>query len=147
MISDERKHEYRRIKHSVFAWSRNQLDIKGIAVVGSWARREAQMNSHLDLLVLTLDMKRYITSNSWICHALPSSGVIVGSQTLGSLTELQVRLPSGLIIDFGFVPPSWFSINPIDPAAAQLVRDGCLPVADPESMIERFIESVSTGVW
>ena len=64
MISDERKHEYRRIKHSMFAWSQDHPDIKGIAVVGSWARREAQMDSHLDLLV-TLDMKRYITSNSW----------------------------------------------------------------------------------
>ena len=147
MISDERKHEYRRIKHSVFAWSQGHPEIKGIAVVGSWARREAQMDSHLDLLVLTPDTKRYVTSNSWIRHALPSSGVIVGAQTLGSLNELQVRLPSGLIVDFGFVPPSWFSIDPVDPAAAQLVRDGCRPVADPESMIERFIESVSTGVW
>lgn len=146
MISDERKHEYRRIKHSVFSWSEGQPDIKGIAIVGSWSRIDAQMDSHLDLLVLTLDKKRYVTSDSWISHALPSPGVTVGAQTLGPLSELQVRLPSGLIVDFGFVPLSWALINPVNPAAARLVRDGCLPLADPEGVIERLIEAVSTGV-
>ena len=34
MISDERKHEYHRIKHSGFAWSQAHPDVKGIAVVG-----------------------------------------------------------------------------------------------------------------
>ena len=104
------------------------------------------MDSHLDLLVLTLDKNHYVTSDSWICHALPSPGVIVEAQTWGALTELQVRLPSGLSINFGFVPPSWFSINPINPTVARLVANGCVPLADPESLIERFIESVSTGV-
>lgn len=146
MITDERKHEYRRIKHSISLWSGSQPDIKGIAIVGSWARRDARMDSHLDLLVLTPDTGNYVLSDSWICHALPTPGVIVGAQTLGSLTELEVRLPSGLIIDFGFVPPSWASINPLNPTMARLVAEGCIPLVDPESAIERFLESVSTGV-
>lgn len=146
MISDERKQEYRRVKHSVFSWSERHPDIKGIAVVGPWARREARMDSHLDLVVLTLDKRYYAPSDYWICQALPSPCVITGAQTWGFLTELEVRLPSGLVIDFGFVPPSVASINPFNPTMVRLVATGCIPLVDPEGMIERLIESVLTGV-
>jgi hypothetical protein len=142
MISDERKHEYRRIKHSVFTWSQDRRDIVGIAVVGPWARKSAQMDSHLDLLVLTPNKDHYITTESWISHALPSPGEIVRTRVWGALAERQVRLPSGLVVEFGFVAPSWASIDPVDPATAHLVLDGCLPLVDPGSVIERLIQAV-----
>ncbi len=100
------------------------------------------MDSHLDLLVLTLDKDHYLTTDSWIGHALPGPGEIVGTQDWGPLTERQVRLPSGLVVEFGFVEPSWASIDPVDPTTARLVLDGCMPWADPQSLIERLIEAV-----
>lgn len=147
MISNERKHEYRRIKHSVFTWSQGQSDIVGIALVGPWARRSADMDSHLDLLVLTRNKDHYLTTESWVGQALPSPGEIVGTRVWGSLAERQVRLPSGLIVEFGFVGPSWASTDPVDPFTARVVDNGCVPFIDPESVIERLVEVVSIGIW
>ncbi|MGA3146262.1 MAG: hypothetical protein ABSF33_02165 [Acidimicrobiales bacterium] len=100
------------------------------------------MDSHLDLLVLTPNKDHYITTESWISHALPSPGEIVRTRVWGALAERQVRLPSGLVVEFGFVAPSWASIDPVDPATAHLVLDGCLPLVDPGSVIERLIQAV-----
>jgi hypothetical protein len=139
VITDERKHEYRRIKHSVFAWSGDQPDIEGIAIVGPWARRAADMDSHLDLLVLTSDRKRYVQSEMWIPHALRSAGEVVRTEASGSMTERQVRLPSGLVVEFGFTSPSWASVDPVDPVSARVARDGCIPLVDTYRLFERFL--------
>jgi predicted nucleotidyltransferase len=147
MISDERKHEYRRIKHSVFTWSRGQPDIVGIAVVGPWARKAAGMDSHIDLLVLTTDKEHYVTTHSWIGHALSTPGEILRTTAWGPVAERQVRLPSGLIVEFAFAEPSWASTDPVAPGAARLVHEGCIPLADPKNIFERLIEVVTTGIW
>lgn len=147
MISDERKHEYQQIKHAVFTWCQGRPDIVGIAVVGPWARKFAEMDSHLDLLVLTRNKDYYLTTESWVGHALPSPGEIVGTRAWGQLAERQVRLPSGLIVEFGFVAPTWASTDPLDPFTARVVHNGCVPLIDPESVIERLVEVVSIGIW
>ncbi len=100
------------------------------------------MDSHLDLLVLTLDKDHYILSESWIAHALPSAGEVVRTQVSASTTERQVRLPSGLIVEFGFTAPSWASTDPVDPVTARVVLDGCVPLVDPEGLFERLRETV-----
>jgi hypothetical protein len=142
VITDERKHEYHRIKHSVFTWSGSQPDIVGIAVVGPWARRAAGMDSHLDLLVLTLDKERYIRSESWIAHALPSHCEVLRTEVSASMNERQVRLPSGFVVEFGFTAQSWASIDPIDPISARVVLDGCLPLVDHQGLFEQLLDTV-----
>lgn len=139
VITDERKHEYRRIKHSVFTWSGAQPDIEGIAIVGPWARRAADMDSHLDLLVLTRDRERYLQSERWVSHALPSAGEVVRTEVSESMTECQVRLPSGLVVEFGFTSPSWASVDPVDPVSARVAREGCIPLVDTHRLFERFL--------
>ena len=45
--------EYERIIRSVADWAARQEDIIGVAVVGSWARKNARMDSDVDLVILT----------------------------------------------------------------------------------------------
>ena len=54
VVTDERAVEYEQIRESLIAWARDQEDIQGVAVVGSWARSAARMDSDIDVVVLTL---------------------------------------------------------------------------------------------
>ena len=96
VLTDERTNEYHQIRRSVADWAREQPDIQGVAIVGSWARAAARMDSDIDLVVLTLDRDRYVAEEVWIGQAVSHDGDIVRTQEWGPLTERRVRLPSGL---------------------------------------------------
>lgn len=131
MVTPERAAEYYGVVRSVTAWADGQRDITGLAVVGSWARREPRMDSDLDLVVLTADKQRYVTDDRWVMGAVGQQAELVRTQAWGPLTERRVALQSGFEIEFGFVAPTWASTQPLDAATANVVRDGCLPLHDP----------------
>jgi uncharacterized protein len=55
MVTSARRREYLRVVGSVAAWATQQPDVVGVAVVGSWARGQARMDSNVDLVVFTDD--------------------------------------------------------------------------------------------
>jgi predicted nucleotidyltransferase len=131
MITPERGAEYRRIVRCVRTWAAGSPDITGVAVVGSWARDEARMESDLDLVVLTVEAHRYVTDDRWVTDAVGERAEVVRTQGWGALTERRVVLRSGFAVEFGFAAPSWASTEPLDAGTARAVRDGCLPTHDP----------------
>lgn len=139
MITDARADEVRRIRASVTAWARAQTDIVGAAVVGSWARAVARMDSDIDLVVVTLEKDRYVETDDWVTEAVGRHGDIVRTEEWGPLTERRVRLPSGLDVEFGVVAPSWAATDPLDPGTARVVLDGCIPLVDKEGLFERLL--------
>jgi Nucleotidyltransferase domain len=55
------------------AWARRRPDIRGLALVGSWARGSARTDSDVDLVVLTTDpvdpgTRRVVTDGMRILH-------------------------------------------------------------------------------
>jgi predicted nucleotidyltransferase len=142
MVTSERAAEYQGIVQSVTTWADEQHDIAGVATVGSWARHEPEMDSDLDLVVLTVDKQRYRTTTSWVPEAVGRQVKIVRTQSWGPLTEHRVVLQSGFQIEFGFVAPSWASTDPLDEGTARVVRDGCLPLYDPSGVFEQLTEAV-----
>lgn len=138
MVTSGRRRDYRRVVRSVTAWATQQPDIVGVAVVGSWARGQARMDSDVDLVVLTTDKDRYITDGRWVPDAVGELAELVRTQDWGPLTERRVVLRSGLEVEFGFVPPSWAGVDPADPGTARVVRDGCSPLVDPDGALARL---------
>lgn len=67
---------------------------------------------------------------------------LIRTRRWGPLAERRVALPSGLEIEFGFVPPGWASVDPVDPGTARVVADGCSPVHDPLGAFTRLIAAV-----
>jgi hypothetical protein len=132
MVTSDRIAEYRRITRSVAAWAASQQDIAGVAVVGSWARKLARLDSDVDFVVLTDDKELYLSDGSWVPAAVGGPAEFVRTQAWGPLTEWRIALPSGLEVEFGFVPRSWASADPVDAGTARVVGDGCSPLVDPE---------------
>ena len=52
-VTLDRIAEYERIIRSAADWVARQEDIIGVAVVGSWARKNPRMDSDVDLVILT----------------------------------------------------------------------------------------------
>ena len=142
MATEGRLTEYVEVKRSVGDWARQQADIVGVAIVGSWARSQARTDSDIDVVVLTLGKDRFVTGEDWVVKAVSQEAKIVRTQEWGPITERRVRLPSGLDVEFGFAGPSWASTDPLDPGTAQVVLDGCIPLVDPADLFARLIETV-----
>jgi predicted nucleotidyltransferase len=142
VVTDQRATEYLEVKRSVERWARRQGDIVGVALVGSWARWQARMDSDIDFVLLTPSQDRFVLEHGWVAESLSRPAHIIRTKRWGPLTECRVRLPSGLEVEFGFAPPLWASTDPVDPGTAQVVRDGCIPLVDPGGLFARLIEAV-----
>ena len=142
VVTGERAVEYEQIRESLIAWAGHQEDIRGVAVVGSWARAAAGMDSDIDVVVLTSDKDRYVTGDDWVEESLAKPAGVVRTREWGPLTERRVRLASGLEVEFGFTEPEWAATNPVDPVTAGVVLDGCIPLVDPGDLFMRLIQAV-----
>ena len=134
--------EYEAILAAVREWASQQPDVKGVAVVGSWARGVVRMDSDIDLVVLTDRRQRYLEDRDWIEQACGQQAELVRTQDWGALSERRVRIASGLEIEFGFASPSWAATDPIDPGTVEVVRRGCAPILDESALFARLIDAV-----
>lgn len=144
MVDVSRAREFEAVVAAVAAWARSRPDVRGLAVVGSWARGEARQDSDVDLVVLTDAVASYCGDDGWIRAALAADAEIVRRQTWGAVTERRARLCSGLEVEFGLAPPSWASTTPLDPGTAGVIRRGCVPLVDPDGRLARLIASVAS---
>ena len=143
MLTADRVGEYLRVLRAVAEWAATQNGLAGVAVVGSWARNEARMDSDVDLVVLTDDPERYLADDSWTASAVGGPAQVVRTQDWGPLTERRIALQSGLEIEFGFAPRSWAGTDPVDPGTARVVGDGCSPLIDREQAFARLVVAVA----
>jgi uncharacterized protein len=83
MVTSARRREYLRVVGSVAAWATQQPDVIGVAVVGSWARGQARMDSNVDLVVFTDDKDHYIADGRWVPDAVGEPAELVRTQHWG----------------------------------------------------------------
>ena len=136
-ITPDREAEIARIIEAVTIWTHTRPDIRGVVVVGSWARGTATMSSDIDIVLLTNDPATYIVSNGW--WGFLGQAELIATKQWGPLTERRVALASGLEIEFGIVPPSWASIDPPDPGTMGVVRDGVQLIYDPDGLLGALV--------
>ncbi|MDZ5445361.1 nucleotidyltransferase domain-containing protein [Micromonospora sp. 4G57] len=111
----------------VTGWAAEREDVRGVVVVGSWARGAARMDSDVDIVVLA-DNARYAEAGVW---AGLLGGEVVRLQEWGPLREVRVRRPSGLEVEMGVVPVSWADTDPVDSGTRRVISDGHSIVHDP----------------
>lgn len=137
----DRKAEFARVVDAVHVWARARVDIRGVAVVGSWARGTATMTSDVDIVLLTNDPAIYLTSTGWWDFLGPAQ--LVATKRWGELTERRIALPSGLEIEFGIAAPSWARVEPADSGTMRVVCDGLHIVRDPDALLRRLVEAAA----
>jgi predicted nucleotidyltransferase len=141
-LTPERRLEVDIVLKATRRWAVAQSDIHALALVGSWARNEARMTSDIDLVLLTENLQHYVSRTEWIRAATSEEGSIVRSKSWGPMRERRVELASGLLVEYGFAPPSWASVDPLDPGTASVVADGCRILYDPDGILEELVSAV-----
>lgn len=134
--------EVERLVRAIADWAAERDDIVGVALVGSWARGTPRGDSDVDLVVLTADKARYAIADDWMKSLFGTTAEIVRTAEWGVLTERRLRLDSGLVVEFGFAPPTWAATDPVDRGTARVVRGGCRPLVDARSVLEGLIGAV-----
>lgn len=142
MVSAERRAEYEDVVEHLVEWASDRPDIVGIVVVGSWAREDPRMDSDIDAVIVTTDIARYTSRADWVQPATGEAAPIVRQQSWGVLQERRVRLRSGLEVEYGFVPPSWASTEPVDEGTREVAAHGFHPVHDPHGLLRRLAQAV-----
>ena len=115
-----------RIVEVIIAWAKVHQGIRGVALVGSHARRTARLDSDMDLVVLTVNPEAFRADGSWI-EAIDWSGVGVKVMTwsdgdYGAVWSRRVWLSSGAEAGISFAPLAWASIAPLDAGTSGYLR-------------------------
>jgi nucleotidyltransferase-like protein len=142
MVTASREREVERLIGTVTAWVRQRSDVFAAAMVGSWARGEARMDSDVDVVLLTEDAAAFIDSDVWAQEW--GAAFIIRTQPWGVLTERRLALASGLEVDVGVVAPSWASLSPLDPGTAKVVAGGLIPLHDPHRLLDALVAEVAS---
>ena len=116
----------------VVSWARARPDVRGVALVGSWARGDAGPDSDLDVVLLTTSPEAYMDSTPW------PDAELVETRDWGGLTERRLRLPSGLELELDIAPLAWASTDPLDEGTRRVVRDGMRILHDPDRLLEKL---------
>lgn len=130
-MTPERVDEIQAVTGKVMSWAADHRDVRGVLVVGSWARDAARMDSDLDLVVLT-DVAARAAPAEWV-HLL--DGTVIREQQWGPLREVRVRRPSGLAVELGIAPLSWAGTDPVDSGTYRVINDGHRIVYDPDGIL------------
>jgi predicted nucleotidyltransferase len=124
----------------VSAWVASRADIRGLALVGSYAKGNPTQDSDVDLIVLTNRPPDYIGRDDWITEL--GAGEPVKTETWGAITERRLRQVDGLEVEIGFGEPSWASTKPVDAGTRRVVLDGIRILHDPDLLLSRLVETV-----
>jgi predicted nucleotidyltransferase len=125
------------------AWARQQPDIRGLALVGSWARGGARADSDVDLVVLTSRRDRYLEEDGWT--AALGSARVLRTEAWGPLTERRLLLEDGLEVEVGIAEPAWAATDPVDPGTRRVVTDGLRILHDPDGRLAALAIAASAG--
>ena len=130
-----------RAAEAVVAWASTRPDVRGVAVVGSYARGRARLGSDLDLVVLTEALEARAGATAWFTERMPGSRLI-RARAWGPLLERRFRLASGLHVEVGLVAPSWAAV-PLDEGTRRVLAGGCRVLDDPDGLLAAAVEAAT----
>jgi hypothetical protein len=138
--TDSRRTEVEQLLESLLEWASARQDVRGLALVGSWACGTAHMDSDVDLVLMTLRVERYTESDAWVRDL--GCETILRTTAWGTLTERRLCMPSGLEVELGVVPPYWAAVYPVDSGTRSVVEDGMRVLHDPDGLLRALARIV-----
>jgi hypothetical protein len=113
--------------------------VRGMVLVGSWARDEATDASDLDVVVLSRTPEALAGNDAWLA---PLRGEVIRRKNWGAVEERRVQLPSGLVVEAGVAGTTWARTDPVDDGTAFVVSAGAVPVYDPDGLLKRLLAAL-----
>ena len=116
-------------------WARTQPDVRGLVLVGSYARGRERMASDVDVVVLTTDQAGRVADPGWFTALRPGSRLVRVARW-GDVQEQRYRLRSGLLVELGLAPVTW-AATPLDGGTRRVLTDGHRVLHDPDGLLSR----------
>ena len=89
-------------------WARGRADLRGLALVGSYAKGNPTPTSDVDLVILTDSQQSYLNDHQWICElGIPRRTAV---ERWGKLTAVRVFFQDGPEVEFGFTATEWCAV-------------------------------------
>lgn len=123
-------------------WAGGQPDVKGVALVGSYARDASTVDSDVDVLILTTDEAKYLGDRSWV--SLFGEVTECRVEDWGKVTSLRTFYTNGLEVEYGFSTPDWACV-PMDAASFRVVLNGMKVLFDPAGILSAVQREVLSG--
>jgi hypothetical protein len=129
-------------------WASLRPDIEGVALVGSYAREVASEESDVDLIILTMQISKYMEPSltfglppRWPWASLFGEVTEFKVESWGRVKSLRVFYKDGLEVEYGFALPDWAGI-PVDTGTHRVVSDGMKILFDPRGLLARLQRKV-----
>lgn len=135
-----RAQEVDEVVDNAVRWAEDRPDLRGLAMVGSWARGAARMTSDVDLVVLTDSPRTYLENDDWLA-AFGAVAVVRRQQWGPHLTEIRIQRASGLEVEIGITATAWAATEPVDPGTRRVVTDGVRVLHDPEQLLAALVRA------
>jgi len=117
-------------------WASSQLDIVGLALVGSHARNAATETSDIDLVIIAAHPERYLRDWNWISNF----GQVERQQTedYGKLTSIRVWYEDGIEAEYGITDESWAGL-PLDIGTREVISGGIRVLFERRNILSRHL--------
>jgi uncharacterized protein len=133
-----------RIIEAIVNWAKAQPTIQAVALVGSYARATARVDSDLDVVLLTTTPQVFRAETAWLRGAIGAPVRKWQDEDYGRLWSRRLWLEQNdAEIELGFATPSWADVNPLDPGTRTVISDGCRILHDPFKMLDRLCAAVA----
>lgn len=127
-------------------WAKAREQIRGVALVGSYARNQARAGSDIDLVLLTEHPNDFrnaalLTTIDW-----PGAGVHPtkwADEEYGVVWYRRIWLTREFELEVAFAPLSWAEVSPIDKGTERVISDGCRVLYDPDGLLNRLTFGVA----
>jgi uncharacterized protein len=109
-------------------WVETKDNIRGRALVGSFARHEARTDSDIDLVLLTKDPAEF-RDDTWLPSIdWPGAGVRLikwSNEEYGAVWSRRALFHPQCEVEFAFALTAWADISPMDVGTKRVISDGC----------------------
>jgi uncharacterized protein len=135
--------EVANILSAIKTWAESQPEIDAVALVGSWARKQAKKDSDIDLMILTPNPNLFFQDTKWFNRIswqdLNLKIVNYDDRIYGVVKSRHLFFEHGQRIEFSFGYPSWANTNPIDPGTLIVVTSGIEIICDRYEALKSLI--------
>ncbi len=121
-------------------WAQRRADLRGLALVGSYATGNPTPTSDVDLVILTDAPETYAGDQQWVCELGVPRGTAI--ERWGKLTTVRVFFQDGPEVEFGFAKTEWCAV-PVDPGTRRVVSGGIHVLHDPEHLFANLLQACS----
>jgi uncharacterized protein len=135
--------EARALIDAIAAWVGGRSDLRGLALVSSWALGAARPDSDLDLLILAARPDDYSVATTWLDRLLVPEGVGVDSFVLRDYGRVWSchKLRPHTDLELSFCDVGWTATEPIDPGTRSVVENGFRIILDKDAHFRRLVDA------